>query len=204
MFSFFLFSRDKPLASNLVLGLGLVLALGNGWGTKGRSPFGFRFSFSLRLNKKGIKHFHFHYFIYKMSSFNKFKTLLCCVCGRHYSGTNNIRGVVTSNNTKMLNDTCVNCKRNRSMTVSGAIINAEGLKDFITIKGKAKINFGKKVANNPVRALTIASKIGRGAASRNSRAALAATPDLIKFATTGKDIRVVEKDRGLYLGTKKR
>ena len=42
-----------------------------------------------------------------------------------------------------------------------------------------------KVANNPVRALEIASEIGSGAASRNPSAALAATSDLIKFATIG-------------------
>ena len=62
----------------------------------------------------------------------------------------------------------------------------------------------KKVAYNPVRALEIASKIGSAAASRNTRAVLSATPDLIKFATTGEGIKVVQKGRGLYLVTKKR
>ena len=90
------------------------------------------------------------------------------------------------------------------MTVSDATIEAEGLKDFFNSVGKATVNFGKKVANNPVRALEIASKIGSAAASRNARAALSATPDLIKFATTGEGIKVVQKGRGLYLGTKKR
>ena len=46
--------------------------------------------------------------------------------------------------------------------------------------------------------------MGSAAASRNPRAALSATPDLIKFATTGEGIKVVQKERGLYLGTKKR
>ena len=46
--------------------------------------------------------------------------------------------------------------------------------------------------------------MGSTAASRNPKAALAATPDLIKFATTGEGIKVVQKGRGLYLGTKKR
>ena len=50
----------------------------------------------------------------------------------------------------------------------------------------------------------MASKIGSAAPSRNARAALSATPDLIKFATTGEGIKVVQKRRGLYLGTKKR
>ena len=61
---------------------------------------------------------------------------------------------------------------------------AEGLKDFFKSVGKATVNFGKKGANNPVRALEIASKILSAAASRNPRAALSATPDLIKFSTT--------------------
>ena len=90
------------------------------------------------------------------------------------------------------------------MTVSDATIEAEGLKDFFKSVGKATVNFGTNVANNPVRALEIASKIGSAAASRNPKAALAAAPDLIKFATTGEGIKVVQKGRGLYLGTKKR
>ena len=104
----------------------------------------------------------------------------------------------------MLKGNCVKCGRNKSMTVSDATIEAEGLKDFFKSVGKATVNFGKKVANNPVRALEKASKIGSAAASRNPRAALSATPDLIKFATTGEGIKVVQKGRRLYLGTKKR
>ena len=156
-----------------------------------------------------------------MSLLNKFKTNSYCVGGRHYSGTNNIREAIgepasriTSKGTKMLKGNCVKCKRNKSMTVSDATIEAVGLKDFFKSVGKATVNFGKNVANNPVfgknvannpvRALEIASKIGSAAASRNPRAALSATPDLIKFATTGEGIKVVQKGRGLYLGTKKR
>ena len=78
------------------------------------------------------------------------------------------------------------------------------MKDFFKSVGKTTVKFGKTVANNPVRALEIASKIGSAAASRNPRAALSATSDLIKFATTGECIKVVQKGRGLYLGTKKR
>ena len=138
-----------------------------------------------------------------MSLLNKFKTNSYCVGGRHYSGTNNIRGFITSKGPKMLKGNCVKCKRNKSMTVSDATIEAEGLKDFKNV-GRATVSFGKKAANNPVRALEIASKIGSAAASRNPRAALSATPDLIKFATTGEGIKVVQKRRGLYLGPKKR
>ena len=139
-----------------------------------------------------------------MSLLNKFKTNSYCVGGRHYSGTNNIRGAITPKGTKMLRGSCTKCGRNKSMTVSDATIEAEGLKDFFKSVGRATVNFGKKVANNPIRALEIASKIGTAAASRNPRAALSATPDLIKFATTGEGINVVQKGRGLYLGTKKR
>ena len=89
----------------------------------------------------------------------------------------------------MLKGNCVKCKRNKSMTVSDATIEAEGLKDFFKSVGRATANVGKKVANNPVRALEKASQIGSAAASRNPRAILAATPDLIKFATTGEGIK---------------
>ena len=139
-----------------------------------------------------------------MRVFKKFKTNSHCVCGRHYSGTNNIRGFITSKGTKMLKGNCVECKRNKSMAVSDATIEAEGLKDFFKSVGKATVNFGKKVANNPVIALEKASKIGKAAASRNPRAVLSATLDLIKLTTTGEVIKVVQKGRGLYLGTKER
>ena len=139
-----------------------------------------------------------------MSLLQKFQTISYCVEVRHYSGTNNIRGFITSKGTKMLKGNCVKCKRKKSMTVSDATIEAEGLKDFFKSVGRATVNFGKKVANNRVRAIDIASKVGSAAASRNSRAALSATPDLIKFATTGEGIKVVQKERSLYLGTKKR
>ena len=43
-----------------------------------------------------------------MSNSNKFKINSYCVGGRHYSGTNNIRGVVTSKRTKMLR--CISVK----------------------------------------------------------------------------------------------
>ena len=88
-----------------------------------------------------------------MSNFKKFKTNSYCVGGRQYSGTNNIRGFITSKGTKMMNGYCVKCKRNKPMTVSIATIEAEGLKDFFKSVGKATVNFGKKFANNPVRAL---------------------------------------------------
>ena len=107
-----------------------------------------------------------------MSLLNKFKSNSYCVDGRHYSGTNKISRASTSKGTKMLRGSCTKCRRKKSMTVSVATIEAEGLKDFFKSVGRARINFGKRVANNPVRALEIASKIGSAAASRNPRAAL--------------------------------
>ena len=104
----------------------------------------------------------------------------------------------------MLKGNCVKCKRSKSMTVGDATIEAKGLKDFFKSVGRATVTLGKKVANNPVRALEMSSKIGSAAASRNPRAALSATPHLIKFATISEGIKVVQKGRGLYLGTKKK
>ena len=52
-------------------------------------------------------------------------------------------------------------------------------------------------------ALEIASKTRSAAVSRNPRAAISATPDLIKFATTSEILRVVQNRRRLYLGTRK-
>ena len=54
------------------------------------------------------------------------------------------------------------------MAVSDAKKEAAGLKDFFKSVGKATINLGKK-ANNPERALEIASKIGSAAATRNPK-----------------------------------
>ena len=60
-----------------------------------------------------------------MSLLNKFKTNSYCVGGRHYSGTNNISGAITSKGTKMLRESCTKYRRNKSMTVSDATIEAE-------------------------------------------------------------------------------
>ena len=157
----------------------------------------------LGLTIKGVYFLTSNFLYIELSLLQKFKTNSHCVGGRHYSGTNNIRGVVSTKGTKKLKVNCTKCKKNKSMTVSDATIEAEGLKDFFKSVVRATVNFGKKVANNPVRALEIASKIGSAASSRKPRAALSATPDSIKFATTGEGIKVVQKGRGLYLGTKK-
>ena len=113
-----------------------------------------------------------------MSSFNKFKTNSYCAAGRHYSGTKNLRGAISAKGTQMLKGDCIKCKRSKLMTVSDATMEADGYKYFFKSVGRATVNFGKKVASNPVRVLEIASKIGSVAATRNPKAALAATPDL--------------------------
>ena len=46
-----------------------------------------------------------------MSSFNKFTTNSYCFGGRHYSGTNNIRGVVSAKEPKMLKGSCAMCRK---------------------------------------------------------------------------------------------
>ena len=79
------------------------------------------------------------------------------------------------------------------MTVTEATIEAEESKDVFKCVGKARLNFGKKIANNPVRALEITSKTGCAAASRNQRAALSAATDLINFTTIGEGMRVTQK-----------
>ena len=129
-----------------------------------------------------------------MSAFSKFKTNSWCVGGRHYSGTSNIIGDITQNKNrtpiKLLKGKCTKCSRNKYIIVSDQTIEAEGLKDFFKHLGKAAKSVGKKVLANPGRALKIGAQLGAAAASKNPRAALAATPDVIKFVHTGK---------GLYL-----
>ena len=52
-------------------------------------------------------------------------------------------------------------------------------------------HLGKKILNNPARALEIAANIGTAAASKNPKLIAATAPDVIKFVHQGK---------GLYLG----
>ena len=128
-------------------------------------------------------------------SFNKFKNNSYCVGGKHYSATTNIRGDITQNKktrapVKLLRGTCSTCKRNKSLIVSDQTIQAEGLGDFFRGIGKAAKYVGKKILNNPGRALELAANIGT-AASKNPRMIAATAPDIIKFVHRGK---------GLYLG----
>ena len=129
-------------------------------------------------------------------SFNKIKSNSYCVGGKHYSATTNIRGDITQNKktgalVKLLRGTCSTCKRNKSLIVSDQTISAEGLGDFFKHIGKAAKNVGKKILNNPGRALELAANIGTAAANKNPRMIAATAPDIIKFVHQGK---------GLYLG----
>ena len=135
-------------------------------------------------------------------SFSKFQSNSYCVGGRHYSQTLNINGDVTQNKQnqaiKLLRGTCSICKRNKSLIVSDQTIQAEGLSNFFRGIGKAAKNtaklathVGKKILNNPGRALEIAANIGTAAASKNPKLIAATAPDIIKFVHQGK---------GLYLG----
>ena len=129
-------------------------------------------------------------------SFNKFENNSYCVGGNHYSATSNIKGDLTYNKKtaapiKLLRGTCVVCKRNKSMIVSDRTIQAEGWGDFFKRLGKAAKNVGKKILNNPGRALEIAANIGTAAATKNPKLIAATAPDVIRF---------VHKGKGLYLG----
>ena len=131
-------------------------------------------------------------------SFSKFKNNSYCVGGKHYSATTNIRGDITQNKknrskkpVKLLRGTCSTCKRNKSLILSDQTIQAEGLGDFFRGIGKAAKSFGKKILNNPGRALELAANIGTAAASKNPKRIAATAPDIIKFVHQGK---------GLYLG----
>ena len=130
-------------------------------------------------------------------SFSKFQNNSYCVGGRHYSQTLNINGDVTQNKktgmpVKLLRGTCSICKRNKSLIVSDQTIQAEGLSNFFrkAAKNTAKLasHVGKKILNNPGRALEIAANIGTAAASKNPKLIAATAPDIIKFVHQGKSL----------------
>ena len=82
----------------------------------------------------------------------------------------------------------------KCMIVSGNNIQAEGIGVFFKNLGKVSSKAAKKLARNslknPSRLLEIGANVATAAASRNSKAALSALPEVIKFYHTGK---------GLYL-----
>ena len=92
---------------------------------------------------------------------------------------------------KLLRGTCSTCKRKKSLIVSDQTIQAEKLGDFFKHLGSAAKNVGKKILNNPGRALEIAANIGTAVAIKNPKLIAATAPNVIKFVHQGK---------GLYLG----
>ena len=157
-------------------------------------------------------------------SYNKFINNSYCVGGKHYSLTTNIYGDTTTTgismgrHVKILRGNCMICSRNKSLIVSDQTIQAEGLGDFFRSVGKAAKNVGKKILNNPGRALEIAANIGTAAASKNPRLNAATATDVIKFVHQGKGLYKAEglsskgrkagntnrkartNSKGLYLG----
>ena len=134
--------------------------------------------------------------------YNKFINNSYCVGGKHYSPTTNIYGEITNTGISMgspvniLRGNCMICNRNKSLIVSERTINAEGLGDFFKHLGKASAkaaqNVGKKILNNPGRALEIAANIGTAAASKNPRLIAATAPEIIKFVHQGKGLYKAE------------
>ena len=125
-------------------------------------------------------------------SYNKFINNSYCVGGKHYSPTTNIYGDTTNTGIQMgrpvhtLRGNCVTCNRKKSLIVSERTIDGEGLGDFFKHLGSAAKNVGKKILNNPGRALEIAANIGTAAASKNPRMIAATAPHIIKFVHQGK------------------
>ena len=154
-------------------------------------------------------------------SYNKFINNSYCVGGKHYSPTTNVHGEITNTGIQMgrpvhtLRGNCVVCNRNKSLIVSERTIEGEGLGDFFKHLGSAAKNVGKKILNNPARAIEIAANIGTAAASKNPRLIAATAPDVIKFVHQGKGLYKAEalsrktsntnrkartNSKGLYLG----
>ena len=130
----------------------------------------------------------------------KFKSDSYCVGGKHRSSTKNITGEIafnkkTGKEIKLLGGKCVICDRKKTMIVSDNTIQAEGLGDFFEKLGKISGKAAKKLATNalknPSRLLEIGANVAAATASRNSKAALSALPEVINFYHTGK---------GLYFG----
>ena len=92
-----------------------------------------------------------------VSQIGRLNNNLYCAGGRFYDSTNNIHDDIHINNAKMFRGKCSK-GRNKSMMVSDELIKAE-IRFFLNV-GQAAVSFGKKVANNPVSEIEIATKIG--------------------------------------------
>ena len=100
--------------------------------------------------------------------------------------------ILEKNTVKMLRGTCMMCSRNKILFVSDRTINGKGLGDFFKHLGKAAKSVGKKILNNPGRALEIAANIRAAAASKNPKLIAATAPDVIKFLHQGKGLYKTE------------
>ena len=103
--------------------------------------------------------------------------ILVHLCGRpsQHTATNNIKPKVTYNKktgkeVKLFEGKCSQCKRTKTRIVSDNTIEAEGLQDFFKGLGKAAKNMGKKIANNPSRALEIGTNLATAALTKNPKA----------------------------------
>ena len=125
-------------------------------------------------------------------SFQKFKSDIYCVGGRHRSATVKIYGDITNKGSKALIGFCSKCQRKKSMTVSDNTIEAKGLSDFFKNLGRKGLNVSKKMAknvlSNPGIEIDLTAKIATAAVSRNSKQALSTLPELITFYNTGKGL----------------
>ena len=84
--------------------------------------------------------------------------------------------------------TCVTFGRNKSLIVSDQTIAVEGLGNFFKHLGKAAKNVGKRILNNPARALETSANFGTGAASVKPKVIAATAPEVIKFVHQGKGL----------------
>ena len=130
------------------------------------------------------------------NSYEKFKNSSYCVGGRHHTSTNDIKPKITYNKktnkeVKLFEGKCSQCKRTKTRIVSDNTIQAEGLQDFFKGLGKAAKNIGKKIVNNPTRALEIGTNLATAALTKNPKAIAAQAPSVIKFIHHGE---------GLYVG----
>ena len=97
----------------------------------------------------------------------------------------------TNKEVKLFEGKCSVCNRKKTRIVSDNTIQAEGLQDFFKGLGKAAKNVGKKIVNNPTRALEIGTNLATAALTKNPKAIAAQAPSVLKFIHHG---------NGLYVG----
>ena len=119
----------------------------------------------------------------------------------HYSSTKNIRGDVAKNGKKYLKGTCTTCGRTKSLFVSDATIQGEGLGSFFKELGKMGKKVGQNIVKNPEKALNVAMNLGMAGATKSPSAILSAGTQAGKFLATGKGVRIgtLTDGSGLYL-----